>query len=754
MASNRQIEIDVFLNAEQATKGLQDLGETSKKFAEQFEAKNKQLGEELGALTNGVRGLGGSLAKVAKNKEVKVQVALDSEQAKEGFQELGETSKKFADRFAVENKKLGEGLGSLTKNVSKLGSSFVNLDSTVKNFGKTSTLGFASLLPAVAGVAGAIYALYETYLNLSGAAYEAEAAQEAMSSASSDLQSRMEQLAEQGINLATDEMLRFSKATLQAEFSKVLLEKRMEGMRSDFNDYVDALMRIDKANEVLADSDNKTGQQLIESANDRVLATKKREEAEEALNKKLTDFQRAQAKANEFIRERTKLEDLYKSQTKDAIIEETKRNIEKRAQIQLMMSEIRLTDDRLEQTKAEIEEQKQLALITTEKFKVNSKDLANYARAIEASLEEAKEGLSEREIIAQTFEARQVNRLEALEQKEIEASRRTNKAVIKSKQNFNFDRIAQERELQRQLQQIRALELEAFEIAGGSRLEIIKRIYDQEIALANDNENLIEIARLRRRNAEDRFLNEEFEAQKQAEAEARIFALENQEFDLSLKEDTLNKELELLRIKYEKERILAGDNQSEITELTRREIAERSHLQSQASDQLLSDLKNIGSQLAEATLESAYASLVAGESFKDSVAQAIMSIGQQATVQSAFSFAESVARLASGDVVGAGLKAKAGLMYAGVATVAGVTANRLGVGGGGGGNVSSTSPTEVAQTTTPEREQASQEPIVYNINFSGAVIYDTKTSAEQAFADRLTQLQNRRRRGGVMRRSS
>jgi len=41
--------------------------------------------------------------------------------------------------------------------------------------------------------------------------------------------------------------------------------------------------------------------------------------------------------------------------------------------------------------------------------------------------------------------------------------------------------------------------------------------------------------------------------------------------------------------------------------------------------------------------------------------------------------------------------------------------------------------------------------MVFNINFGGAVIYDTKRSAEQALADRITSLQNTRRRGAPRR---
>lgn len=76
-----------------------------------------------------------------------------------------------------------------------------------------------------------------------------------------------------------------------------------------------------------------------------------------------------------------------------------------------------------------------------------------------------------------------------------------------------------------------------------------------------------------------------------------------------------------------------------------------------------------------------------------------------------------------------------------------------GGGGGGGGGGASATPTGAPTTTqAPQREQAEQAPMVFNINFGGAVIYDTQRAAEQALADRITTLQNVNRRGAPRRR--
>ena len=57
--------------------------------------------------------------------------------------------------------------------------------------------------------------------------------------------------------------------------------------------------------------------------------------------------------------------------------------------------------------------------------------------------------------------------------------------------------------------------------------------------------------------------------------------------------------------------------------------------------------------------------------------------------------------------------------------------------------MSETSPSGSPQTsTTPTRAAATQSQIVYNVNFGGAVVYDTKRAAEMAMASRID-----RRRG-------
>ena len=80
------------------------------------------------------------------------------------------------------------------------------------------------------------------------------------------------------------------------------------------------------------------------------------------------------------------------------------------------------------------------------------------------------------------------------------------------------------------------------------------------------------------------------------------------------------------------------------------------------------------------------------------------------------------------------------------AALAGGVAGAMGGGsGGGGGGASPSGAPQIAPT--PERETAQETSTVFNINFGGAVIYDTKQAAERAMVDRIVGVMNQRNRG-------
>jgi hypothetical protein len=139
----------------------------------------------------------------------------------------------------------------------------------------------------------------------------------------------------------------------------------------------------------------------------------------------------------------------------------------------------------------------------------------------------------------------------------------------------------------------------------------------------------------------------------------------------------------------------------------------------------------------------------------NAIGQVLLALGEQAAVESLMFAAKAVAAGFAGSAKLAAGYGKASLIMAGAAVTAGITGKSLtssggGGGGGGGGGVSPLGTPQIAPE--PEREQAESQQMVFNINFGGAVVYDTKQAAELALADRITSLQNINRRGAPRRR--
>ena len=92
--------------------------------------------------------------------------------------------------------------------------------------------------------------------------------------------------------------------------------------------------------------------------------------------------------------------------------------------------------------------------------------------------------------------------------------------------------------------------------------------------------------------------------------------------------------------------------------------------------------------------------------------------------------------------------AKSAGIFTAAAVAARAGAGALGVGGGGGGGGTTASPSGAPQVASaPQRDQAETSSTVVNINFGGAVIYDTQEAARRAMVNDIVQTYNRNPRG-------
>jgi hypothetical protein len=140
-----------------------------------------------------------------------------------------------------------------------------------------------------------------------------------------------------------------------------------------------------------------------------------------------------------------------------------------------------------------------------------------------------------------------------------------------------------------------------------------------------------------------------------------------------------------------------------------------------------------------------------GASIKQVVKDTLTGLATEALSKSIFHTAEGFASLALGPIGGlsASQHFTAAGLFAGVAATAGLAGASISSSkGGGGGGSASSSPTGLTQSSSVQRPEASKaEPMVFNLNFQGSTIYDTKESAKRAMSDELVKYINEPRRG-------
>jgi len=697
--------------------------------------------------------------------EVEIELVLTgAEEAVDGFKEIGETSKKMADRFAKDNEKLGEGLGNITTNVKDIASSVRGLSTALS----TSGQGFMALIGPIGAVAAAGYALYETFLNISGAAQEAEDRAEAMAAAASDLQSKLEALAEKGVVLTTEELRRFSRATLEAQLAKEAVQKRIEKLTPKYAELTEAQEGLNHAQKVY--NEGNIGDVLLQAIGWTDDLTESRErlvDANRALNQSLDKILPTQLEANKKLSEAAKQEKEYEENSNEARLARIKENQTRLDTIRLLEAETIKTEEQAKVFDAVQKQKKAILELDLERNKENKEFLKTLDERLKGEVKSLEESGKARRII----EARGLKEVEDIrkaarekeqaEEEKARARRQAQRAAANAKAQ------AMARQRQAEEAQIRQLGYEQLRLDGIAEIDLLKVQYEDSLKLVGDNANKKLIIEMKYQNDLQRLQQEqqarlEADMQEQARLEAenqarlaeqrQAFIYSTMEFNSQRIEDETERQLAQLELRYNKEIALNEYTQDQITELQRRQAIEREEIVNASIDSQIQKVGEFTNQYGAGLAEAAYNSLLFGESFQESVGQMLIALGRQAAVESLMETAKGTAALFANPALASSHFAAAGL-FAGAAATAGLAGKALGGGAsGGGGGASSASPTGTPQTApTPQREQADTQAMVFNINFGGAVIYDTQRAAEQALADRITNLQNTRRRGAPRR---
>jgi len=695
---------------------------------------------------------------MAKGGTIEIDVELQGAQdIKEGLGSIGTAGKALAANMGVANEKLGEGLENVGESVFGVVDSFAELKTGIGNMSGAGIKGFTALLGPIGMVVTAGFTLYETFKLISGAAQEAEENTSAMSAAASDLQSKLEALSEKGVLPLGKELEELSLGIMRSQFAKEKLQLQEEKLTQAFRKQHEAQLEVKRVEAENAKVTQKSYGQILELTKAREAERK----ATEEVRKQYKKLEPIQKKVSKDLAEQAKrykeIEETSAEFLKAKILE----NAEILKALQLKEAENNLTNEALEKRKIEIENINQLAKIKAKANEEDQKKLALQHKAIEDEIK----GIDQVALANEDAERKKANLiLKAFEREQAErAKRRENelKAQREREAQAQRDQAAAMRLFAEQTR-IKQLELEAEEDSTQKQINLATHRYVTQLQLAKDNQNLQKIAILEfnasLKAIRDKEAQEVLKAEQERFKQAQAFSYDTAIFNAQQIENSFERENELLRLKYEKQIELARDNQLQVTELTRRYGVERNNLVANEAAKSAQKIEDFFGNLGKGMAQVAVNSILMGKSFKEATGQLLMSLAQQAGVEALMETARGVATALN--PITAPLSAahfKAAGIFTAAAVAAGTAGAALGGGGGasvGGGGGAMSSPMGSPQTSSaPEREDATNSSMVFNINFSGAVVYDTRKAAEMALADRVTRAMNTQRRGAPRRRS-
>ena len=687
---------------------------------------------------------------MANTLDIEVELK-GADKAQKGLKSVGDTAGNVAQRFDKANSHLGEGISSLSDNVTELGGSFKELGSSISTVGATGARGLLGLVPAIGGVVMAGMALYDTFKNITGAAQEAENAQEAMAAAAADLQSKLEELAEKGVIPTTEQLQKYASANFKAQIAKERVQMAGEKLTKVLGEEEEAQRKLNEAHlkyELALEKSKGVYERFARLEQRRSELEEAREEHTKttvALNRKMIPYLMAQEKAQKLLAESAKQHKDLEETSLEATLSRVKEKQTELANLTQMEAVLRGS------TKQEEDSLKRQAKLTADLLALKVKESDKDVKALSSI---------EKKLDAQIEAYDQENLLIS---QSIKEEQRASQQISKSRVKTVKDTGLQERALRKQqLLQAHQLQIATLQSTNASALELLELRYQQQRQLAENNNTLLLTLDLKYETEKTNLIKTE-EAKRRAEEAKRLdeankrelhrreFIISNLEFDAEMLEDGTKKELTILELKYRRERELKQNSEAELTELSRRYNIERQKIEAESINAQIEKVSELTSTFGSGFAEAAYSAIFFGDSFKESMADIIGGLGKQAAVEALIQTAKGTAALILNPAVASNHFTSAGI-FAGAAVAAGTASAALGGGGGGTSSPSTTSPTGLSQIAPePERERAETAQTVFNINFGGAVVYDTRQAAERAFADRLTQLQNTRRRGAPRR---
>lgn len=676
----------------------------------------------------------------------------------EGLEGLGETGSSLADSLGATNEQLGEGLENVGGAVGELKESFKSLGEGIAGLGDTGAKGFLALLGPIGQVVAAGVLVWETFKMITGAAQEAQEAEEAMNAASADLQSKLEALAEKGVIPTTKELEKFSLAVIESQLAKESVENALNKYRKQFDKITASKKALTDATKEETEAEKIGGAVYVQNVLKRINAQKALIKARKDAQKLIISFQKTQREELEGILAAGEMEQELEKRSTDNLKADAKKlaNLQKEAallrakrenkgdeiaqaqdeytqKVLLLKLEEELEDANHQQTEAILARLKangELKAVDVETMKLRQQQI----EIVKKEREEEKKARQERR---KASEARRKQQ-EQEAKKELMLSSQLRMMTIKQEQEGIDQALALESErhrlsvaLTKQGTKERLIEEKRFQLAVQ---KIIQQDIDQTKKVEQDKLSAIQEANLKELEVRHDLARRTLELQEDSSITDFGALQAEQDKRLTMLQLEYDQELELARMKGEDLKAIEERFALDRLKLDQENLKERSELIGEYFD-------NYGKGFAEA----AVGALLFGDSFQEATAEILKGLAQQAGVESLMSLAKGFAQIALGDPKAAA-SFKAAALFGTAAAVAGAAGSALSSSGGAGG--AGATPTGTPTTApTPQREEVRTDSMVFNINFGGAVVYDTKKAAEQALADRLVSIINTPRRG-------
>ncbi len=706
-----------------------------------------------------------------------------SKKSNKNVNQLGESFNALGQTVEQQTKSTTRGIMAVQGGLGQANDSAVTVGRAMVTLADNGSRGMIAILGPVGAVIATIYTLYEGYQQLTGAAKEYEKTAAVAAAVASDLTSKLDNLASKAIRLSNKEMQDMIKSIFDARMGIEYMNEQIAESQKIFSDRIQSQRELNiilgKEKDLIDENmwfferwtksivkgtaqflDFRTQQEKIADAQEKLSKTFQEEDRYvRELTKAYGEKYEASIKEEQaqLKRETTRLEaiDMLKAEydaqmaLNQLIIEAySSSGPEERAK-QIKLQQIKAYEDLAKatsMTKDEMfDEAQRLKEINTDR-RASVEALANEAKIKrEISNEDAKQAeAKKKEALAQAnqkssqFKARQAQMIS--EQSQINALE-----IQLTKSGFD-EQILLAQNNYATAQKINKGNKNQLLIAEKQYQLAIQAIGDQ--VTAQEQAKIAEQARINQELISQQIAHEEatYQAtiqyqQKQQELRDKIAIL-----DIEAGKDEYKKQLDLLAKNKEIELRSVEDNELAKIEIQKRYANQRVKIESYATAQM--------GEMAMATTQ-AFASSVAGaimgaQSMEDAIKSTLEGLAQEAIARSIFATAMGFSALALGPIggVSASQYFQSAALFAGVGAIAGVSSKAMG--GGGGGSSASVSPIGSAQAPAPSRPEASKaEPMVFNINFGGSVIYDTKAAAERAFADRIVRQINNSNRGMV-----